>query len=122
MNNRIIYWGFLITAPFLAPGISRARWMNPDTGRFHTMDSYEGHQENPISLQKYLYAHANPVNLKDPSGLEVAVYSHQVDAVGIVWPWWSHANLSVVPRQHKQYSCFSPGGRGPACAWMAGGS
>ncbi len=68
MNNRIIYWGFLITAPFLAPGISRARWMNPDTGRFHTMDSYEGNQEEPMSMHKYLYCEVNPVNRIDPSG------------------------------------------------------
>ncbi len=70
MNNRMIYWGFLITVLFLAPGISHARWMNPDTGRFHTMDSYEGDQENPISLHKYLYCHDNPANGTDPSGLD----------------------------------------------------
>jgi hypothetical protein len=42
--------------------------MNPQTGRFHTMDTFEGDQENPQSLHKYLYCAANPVNRTDPSG------------------------------------------------------
>jgi RHS repeat-associated protein len=46
----------------------RARYMNPETGRFLTMDSHEGNSEDPLSLQKFLYAHGNPVNLIDPSG------------------------------------------------------
>ena len=32
------------------------------------MDSFEGENENPITLNKYLYAEANPLNLVDPSG------------------------------------------------------
>jgi len=47
----------------------RARHMNPQTGRFWTMDSYEGNSFDPISLHKYLYCHADPVNGIDPSGL-----------------------------------------------------
>jgi len=46
----------------------RARYFNADTGRFFTQDSYEGHQFEPRTLHKYLYANANPANLKDPSG------------------------------------------------------
>jgi len=46
----------------------RARCMNPDSGRFWTMDTYEGNQEDPPSLHKYLYCHGNPVNAIDPSG------------------------------------------------------
>jgi RHS repeat-associated protein len=46
----------------------RARHMNPETGRFHTMDTYEGRPEEPLSLHKYMYAHANPVMGIDPSG------------------------------------------------------
>lgn len=47
----------------------RARHMNPETGRFWTMDTYEGVNAEPMSLHKYLYAHANPVMMSDPSGL-----------------------------------------------------
>lgn len=45
-----------------------ARQMNPNTGRFLTMDSFQGNQLDPLSLQKYLYGHADPVNNTDPSG------------------------------------------------------
>ncbi len=46
----------------------RARYLNTQTGRFHTQDTYEGSNGEPISLHKYLYAHANPVVFTDPSG------------------------------------------------------
>ena len=46
----------------------RARYMNPSTGSFTTMDSYQGSLYEPISLHKYAYANANPVSNIDPSG------------------------------------------------------
>jgi RHS repeat-associated protein len=46
----------------------RVRYMNPQSGRFQTMDSFEGVIQDPLSLHKYLYAHADPVNKLDPSG------------------------------------------------------
>jgi RHS repeat-associated protein len=46
----------------------RARYMNPATGRFWSMDSFEGLRKSPLSLHKYLYTHANPSNNVDPSG------------------------------------------------------
>jgi len=48
----------------------RARYYKPDTGRFWSMDSYEGNNEEPLSLHKYLYGAADPVNFFDPSGNE----------------------------------------------------
>lgn len=68
MNNRMIRWLLLLTALLLPPLTLHARWMNPNTGRFHTMDTYEGDQEEPLSLHKYLYASCNPINRIDPSG------------------------------------------------------
>jgi len=47
----------------------RARYLNPASGRFWSMDEYEGDSEDPRSLHKYLYVNANPVNFVDPSGL-----------------------------------------------------
>jgi len=35
-----------------------------------TMDTSEGNSEDPLSLHKYLYANANPIDCTDPSGLE----------------------------------------------------
>lgn len=48
----------------------RARYMNPGTGRFWTMDSFEGRSEDPLSLHKYLYCRGNPVIFVDPTGHE----------------------------------------------------
>ena len=42
--------------------------MNPATGNFLRMDSYEGSIYDPDTLHKYLYANGNPVTYSDPSG------------------------------------------------------
>jgi len=47
---------------------NRARYLNPNTGRFWTMDTYEGFKQVPASLHKYLYCQADPINRTDPSG------------------------------------------------------
>ena len=61
----------------------RARYLNAETGRFHTIDRFEGRNLDPISLHKYLYANANPVNLVDPSGnLSTAEILFTVSVVG----------------------------------------
>ena len=46
----------------------RARYFNPNTGRFWTMDTYAGDNQNPISMHKYLYCGDDPVNETDPEG------------------------------------------------------
>ena len=46
----------------------RARYMNPETATFTSMDSYAGNIYDPASLHRYLYANANPVKYTDPSG------------------------------------------------------
>jgi RHS repeat-associated protein len=50
----------------------RARYMNPSTGRFVTMDSFEGRNADPRSLHKYTYVGNNPVNKIDPSGKDTS--------------------------------------------------
>lgn len=46
----------------------RARFYDPKSGRFPTMDSFEGRPTDPPSLHRYLYAHADPANALDPTG------------------------------------------------------
>jgi RHS repeat-associated protein len=46
----------------------RARYYNPNTGRFLSRDPLEGDPADPQSLHKYLYAGGDPVNRIDPSG------------------------------------------------------
>jgi RHS repeat-associated protein len=46
----------------------RARYYNPDTGRFLGQDPENGNLLNPVSLHRYLYAANDPVNFADPSG------------------------------------------------------
>jgi len=55
----------------------RARYFNPQTGRFWTMDSFEGNQQDPLSLHKYLYAADNAVNMVDPLG-KWATFLHKM--------------------------------------------
>ena len=54
--------------PDLGVYYNRARYYDQTKDRFRTMDSFEGGATDPLSLHKYLYAEANPVNGRDPSG------------------------------------------------------
>lgn len=47
---------------------NRARYYDQSAGRFSQMDSYLGRDNDPITLNKYAYANANPVMYTDPSG------------------------------------------------------
>lgn len=47
-----------------------ARYYDPATSRFITQDPFLGKLENPISLHRYLYAHANPFYYVDLYGYE----------------------------------------------------
>jgi hypothetical protein len=47
----------------------RARWYQPQTGRFFSPDPIIPDYQNPQSGNRYLYALANPILYTDPSGL-----------------------------------------------------
>jgi RHS repeat-associated protein len=49
---------------------NRARYLDTATGRFWTVDSFDGLSRDPSSLHKYLYVGANSANTVDPSGHE----------------------------------------------------
>ncbi len=46
----------------------RARYYDPTVGRFLSPDPFAGLDVDPLSLHRYLYAKADPVNNVDPSG------------------------------------------------------
>jgi RHS repeat-associated protein len=45
-----------------------ARWYDPSTGRFVTQDSYTGSQNDPMTLNRYVYARDDPERYVDPTG------------------------------------------------------
>jgi RHS repeat-associated protein len=50
----------------------RARYYDPDMGRFMTRDSSGGDEKQPMSFNGWLYAYANPIMLLDPTGHDSA--------------------------------------------------
>ena len=46
----------------------RNRYYDSSIGRFNQMDTWMGNNSDPVTLHKYLYANADPVNNIDPSG------------------------------------------------------
>jgi RHS repeat-associated protein len=66
-TNRYLYRGEQFD-PDLKLYHQRARYLNAETGRFWTQDTYEGSPGTPASLHKYLYANSDPVGGWDPSG------------------------------------------------------
>ncbi|AZK44942.1 RHS repeat-associated core domain-containing protein [Paenibacillus lentus] len=57
------YWDATTDLQYL-----RARWYDPNAGRFVSKDSYEGDITNPLSQNLYTYVHNNPLMYTDPSG------------------------------------------------------
>ncbi|NJL00460.1 MAG: hypothetical protein HC910_07770, partial [Spirulinaceae cyanobacterium SM2_1_0] len=47
----------------------RQRYYDPSLGRFTRRDTWEGSNFEPITLNKHIYANADPVNGIDPTGL-----------------------------------------------------
>ena len=47
----------------------RARWYQPEVGRFASPDRHLGNVHVPLDLHRYIYVRNNPVLFTDPSGL-----------------------------------------------------
>ena len=63
----------------------RARHYNPDRGRFTSMDPFGGWMEDPLSTNRYLYVHADPVNFVDPLGFSAKEYGLLMRIVIRTW-------------------------------------
>jgi RHS repeat-associated protein len=69
----------------------RARYYDPNTGRFNTLDPYSGNIGDPFSLHKYLYCSNDTINRNDPTGQfwgAVAVIGIGA-AIGAIAGWWN---------------------------------
>jgi len=73
----------------------RARYMNPETGSFISLDTYQGNACDPASLHKYNYAQNNPQMYKDPSGHFVAMIQLCVsEASRAILENWNYLTVS----------------------------
>ena len=76
---------YLYTGEQLDPGLAfyylRARYYDPSQGRFTARDPFLGRIQNPASLQPYMYAAANPVNRRDPTGRESLIETEAAAAI-----------------------------------------
>jgi len=68
----------------------RARYYNPQTGRFMSRDPYDpelideyGNPTDPRYLHKYLYTNGDPVNMIDPAGLDSVEYALPLGIIAI---------------------------------------
>ena len=60
----------------------RSRYLNPNSGRFLSRDSFAGNTQDPKSLHRYLYCANDSVNSVDPSGHETL--AGQISVGGII--------------------------------------
>jgi hypothetical protein len=71
----------------------RQRYYESETGRFTRRDTYSGHISDPITLHKYIYANANPVNGVDPSGF--ATITDSLSIINTISQLAARAYISV---------------------------
>ncbi len=79
----------------------RARYYQPEVGRFLTRDSYTGEEDEPLSLHLYTYCANDGVNSVDPSGHD-AIWLQQTDGAN----GFGHTAIAVQYNK-KQWMYFS---------------
>jgi RHS repeat-associated protein len=84
-----------------------ARSYAPDLGAFTQLDSVAGSAQNPASLNRYLYAAANPETLVDPSG-HAARHPNNGSSCGPTCQAGSTATCDVHCQQDKRDSGIPP--------------
>ena len=60
------------------------RYYNPQLGRWTQQDLVAGSLGNPDSLNRYLYAGDDPVNMTDPRGKQGGLYSCVTNCLGAI--------------------------------------
>ncbi len=104
----------------------RARYMDPTRGEFESQDPFQGRDQEPMSLHRYLYAANDPVDLHDFSGNDIGgiddlllsigiaagMYSTQLQALGFV----AVAVASVAAPDQVNAAANALNGAGPSPA------
>ncbi len=91
-------WGLFGAPPPTGPSNNaKARYFDPNFGRFLTQDSYLGQLDNPPSLHRYFYGHANPTRYVDPSGHDAFQIEMQMAGYGKSAPTWGERFLAAWP-------------------------
>jgi RHS repeat-associated protein len=76
----------------------RARYYNPNQGRFNSRDIYPVNFNNPIELNRYGYVAGNPINASDPSGYRQTTDSATLYIQTVVTPRVALLALGFVTR------------------------
>ena len=85
---------------------NRARYLNEDSGRFWTMDTYPGDPFKPSALHRYIYGDSEPVNSRDPLGTKTI--AELMGEMGIEGDVRKNLNLiarQVINRATKKVAC-----------------
>jgi RHS repeat-associated protein len=67
----------------------RARYYGAGTGRFLSQDPFEGHEDQSVTLHRYLYSGSDPVGFMDPGGEDFSL-------VGLSAATSIHASLANI--------------------------
>jgi RHS repeat-associated protein len=93
---------------------AKARYFDPNFGRFLTQDSYLGQIDNPPSLHRYFYANANPtayVDLTGHASVLASAYVAVVDTFQFARGFSTSVlnNFALVPRWESNSKAFRRG-------------
>jgi len=77
-KNRFAFTGYLWD-PETGLFNAKARYFDPQLGRFLSQDSALGHVDDPPSLHRYFYANDNPTRFIDPTGHQAQSVAPEID-------------------------------------------
>jgi RHS repeat-associated protein len=84
-------WGYTGESHDIEAGLVylRARYYEPETGRFIQQDSYPffGEIEEPLTRNLYLYGNGNPLKNTDPSGNNATLALNTISTLAKALPW-----------------------------------
>jgi RHS repeat-associated protein len=87
-----------------------ARSYDPSLGAFTTFDSVAGSAQNPLTLNRYLYAAANPASMIDPDGHCAISPTNKEEAE------WCAANPTSKPGDTTPYAASRSGRSSSSCS------